>query len=889
MKDSNPPKYALKFFRWYCSEERQEELEGDLLEQFEIDKELKRKFPSIRFWWNVMMCARSYAYKEEKSYLSNNQLPMIKSSLLSIYRGFKKNPLHGSLNILGLSLAFAIFSLLTVYIHYEINYERFHDKADKIYRVSYKTESENNVTQWARVPVSYVNKLPDEISGIKTLIRFQNNERKYLKIGQRKYREDNVYQTDGDVFDVFSFHLLEGDPKTALLNPKSIVLTETLAKKYFGQEIALGKEVLLSGEWNPESETYKVTGVMKDLPPNTHLPVNMLISFNSEEERTWWGYTYIMLENGVKPTQLIDPIQEFVDNHSDSKNKNESFVLQPMNDIHLTSNLAREIIPNGSLQNVKIFGAISLLILLIGLINFTNLNSVIYLSKFKEVGMRKVLGAGGKEISMNAILESILYSIVSLILGVLIAYLLYPYFETLSGSKMLMSPINFSVIVMSVALFIGAFAGIYPAIMAAKFQPIFLIQKNISNRNSSNSSVFSLKKIMLTIQFSITLLLIGCALISTDQFTFLGKQNLAMKPEQVLTLPRVPNFVKDNYQLFKSRLENVPGVNSISACLEVPSREIRDQGAFVLSGVHATSEEAPLVDIQVIGHEFFDVMNINLVAGGFFPDYIKSHSYPEFTEEYTYVDYLVEQKRAYLINETAMKLLGFEDPSEIIGLSGSFDQSWMKLANGPVMGVVEDYHQASLKNKIDPTIYVYEPLWLNTILMRIESANIVETIEKIESEWNGLFPNFKMEPQFLDELYNQLYYKERKQLELLYIFSIMAVLIACLGIFTLVAYALKTKTKEYAIRRVLGAKLSSLLAITGRDYAVLLLIGLFISIPITFYVMDAWLNNFAYRVAISPHNFSIAFIAMVILIGITVGYQTLKATEKNPVDSLGLD
>ncbi len=885
MEKRKPPRIVLSIFRWYCSKDRLEELEGDLVEQFEIDIEENRTFPLLRFCWNVLMCARSYAFKTKKSYHSNTLISMLKSSYKSMYRSFKKNPLYGSLNILGLSLSFVVFGLLTIYVHYELSFEDFHDKADQIYRVSYRTELEDNITQWARVPVNYVNQLPEEVPGIESLIRFQNHERRYVKVGTRKFREDHIYQTDGGVFDVFTFTLIEGDPYSVLANPHSIVITEKLAKKYFGEEEALGKEISLMGERHSEVITYAVTGVMKDLPSNTHLPVDMLISFSSPEERTWWAYTYVLLQEGFTGDQLKPAIADLVSKYSQPGNHQESFVLQPLDEIHLTSHLAREIVPNGSLQNVKIFEVVGVLVLIIGLINFTNLNGVIFLAKFKEVGVRKVLGARRSSVVTYAILESVLFGMVSFGLGVLFIFILLPTFKSFSGAEVLIHPITLIVFLLLLTLFIGFLGGFYPSVLGSKYKPLSLLQKHISLPRSKNG-FSSLKKMMLSIQFSIALLLIGCALVATDQFSFLKNKHVEVAPEQVLTLPRVPNHVKEDYQLLKEKLGQISTIHSISACMEVPSREIRDQGALVVDGLHTSSEDAPLVDIQVVDHQFFDLMNIQLVDGRFFPDYIKIENHPEFTADYTHRDYLLEKPRAYLINESAVKALGFEEPNQVLGMSAAFDQSWVRLANGPIVGVVKDYHQESLKNKIDPTVYIYEPLWFNTILMRVASQDMAASLEHVESVWNALFPNVKMDPHFLDDLYHRLYFKEKKQLELLYIFSVMSVVIAFLGIFAMVAYLLKTKTKEYAIRKVLGAKLSGLILATGKEYAIFLCIGFILAMPIGYYVMELWLNNFAYRVSISPANFLYALLILVTLLSATVIFQTIKSNDTNPANSL---
>ena len=313
---------------------------------------------------------------------------MLKTHIILFFRNFRKNVLYGSLNLFGLSMAITAFGLIAMYIHYESSFENFHVKKDRIYRVSYKTASSNGDAHWARVPVDYVNQLPEEVNGIRQLVRLQNHERKYIKIGTRKFLEDHLYQTDAEIFEVFSLTFIEGDPATALTQPKSIVITEATARKYFGDTPGLHQEVIIAGEWDPTPVSYKVTGVIADVPKNTHLPIDVLISFDNPAQRTWWAYTYLLLDEGVQAAQLEAPIADFVAQHTTNELQEESLVLQALEKIYLESDLAREIIPNGSRQNIKIFAVIGLLILLVGMINFTNLSSVVYLSRLKEVGIR---------------------------------------------------------------------------------------------------------------------------------------------------------------------------------------------------------------------------------------------------------------------------------------------------------------------------------------------------------------------------------------------------------------------------------------------------------------------------------------------------------------------
>jgi len=880
---NHPPNLALRLFRWYCSEERLEELEGDLQEQFEIDLELKRPFPKLRFWWNVIRCARSYAISRRKKQ-SENHFAMSKTNFLLFLRNFKKNALYGTLNVFGLSLAFAALGLIAIYIHYEMSFENFHDKADRIYRVSYKTTSAKGETHWARVPVDYVNQLPDEVNGIKTLIRFQNHEEKNFKIGTRKFKEDYVYQTDADVFDVFSFDFLTGNSASALASPRSIVISESLATKYFGEKSALDKEIMIAGNWS-DPMSFKVTGVFRDLPSNTHHPINALMSFASPEQRSWWSYTYILLEDENMLESVQGALAAFVERHSTNEIQEESFVLQQLQDIHLRSNLAREIAPNGSWQNVKIFAVIALLIIIVALVNFTNISSVIFLSRLKEIGVRKVLGSHTRQLSTSIIMETLMYSLLAVMLGGVIMVISYPYFSKFTDASFLLNPFAFAGMLISIAIMVGLIAGVYPASLSRKIQSVRLLKKDLPSINILGNTSFGVKKGMLTVQFAIAALLILCAFIASDQFRFMQSQNLKMQPEQVLALPGIPNSIKDQYLVFKERLSRVPGAQSMSVCMQVPSSEIRDAGFFRVAGIHNSKEEAPIFDVQVVGHDFFEVMRIDLLAGEFFPDYIKPTVCPELTEAYTHVDYLQEQKRAYLINETASRALGFDDPLDAIGKQASFELL-TKLQDGPIVGVIEDYHQASLKNEIDPTIYVYEPLWLGTMLIRMQTEEAVSTLESIEGIWDELAPNFKLQYEFLDELYNQQYKSERKQLDLLFLFSVLAIIIAFLGIFGLIAYVLKTKLKELAIRKVLGANRGSLVTLVGRQYFLLLSVGLVVAIPAAILAMDSWLQNFVYHIDISPLSFFYAFALMMFLLGITIAFQTLRTASLNPVDSL---
>ncbi|MEQ8531920.1 MAG: FtsX-like permease family protein, partial [Imperialibacter sp.] len=372
-----------------------------------------------------------------------------------------------------------------------------------------------------------------------------------------------------------------------------------------------------------------------------------------------------------------------------------------------------------------------------------------------------------------------------------------------------------------------------------------------------------------------------------QQFVFLNEKNLGMEKDQVIALPGVPDTVKDKFKLFKDKLEGQPGIKGVSACLEVPSREIRDGGTVTAEGIQENVDDAPSMDIQVIDHDFIDVMGMELLAGEPLPKSLAYEPLPQLTGANNDVEeYLLSKRRAYLLNETAMHAIGWQTPEEAIGKNVDWNQGTYKLAKGPVVGVVKDFHQETLKNKVDPIIMVFEPLWLRTFLVKLETNDVASTMSVIEGAWNELFPKYPFEYQFLDELYENLYKNERQQLQLLYLLSGLAITIAFIGLFGLIAYSLKTRVKELAIRKVMGANFTSLIRLIGKEYLMVMLAGAALAIPLSYFWVSKWLENFAYRIDISVMSYLITLAGICLLLMATVALQTIKTTGNNPADTL---
>lgn len=819
---------------------------------------------------------------------SNRRSGILVSYLTIIFRNFRRNRFYTILNLLGLAIGFTAFVYTVIYVHFETHFEKFHNKSAEIYRVTHTYNSGDGYNvHWARVPMDYVNELPNDIPAIKTLIRFQNHERKYVRVGKEKFRPDHAYVTDKEVFDVFDFKLISGDPKTALAEPNSIVITKALAKKYFGDEDPLNKEIFVIGDLDQNESLHHVTAVMEDVPLNTHLPVEMLISFKNKAERSGWAYTYVLMQDDANADEIDAQLKSFVGKYETPEEaKKVKVVLQPIQDIHLYSDLAREITPNGSIFYVRIVGFGGLFILIIAVINFMNLNSAMALARAKEIGMRKVMGASKSQLIAYLFVESITNHVIALSIASVLAYFTFPVLQNLVNIVLLIDLWKLAAILVTVAIACGLLSGLYPVVLLVPLKPMDTVRNNKAFSFAKREGTFSLKRIMVTLQFCISIIFGGSAIVCYHQFHLLNEKNLGMVSEQVIAIPAVPDKVKDDFLTFKNSLSSLPGIVNVAACMEVPSREIRDAGPVLVEGVNNDPAKAPMFDIQVIDPDFIELLGLDLIAGDNIPRRLETGRSPVFDETNTIQRYLASQERAYLINETAMHRLGFKSPSEALGTRIKWSIGDLGLAYGPITGVIKDFHQETLKNKVDPIVMVYEPVWLRTFLIKVETKNIQASIGKIQTTWDKMFPQYPMEYFFLDELYENLYKGERVQLQLLYIFSGLSIMIAFIGLIGLITYALRTRVKEIAIRKVMGASVKDLIRLISREYLMILLFGAALAVPVSIYGLKEWLSTFAYRVDISPMSYVLTCSAMGLLLLITIGWQTFRSSMANPSDVL---
>lgn len=645
---------------------------------------------------------------------------MFKNHIKIIFRNIIKKSLFSGVNILGMSAAIAIASAIFIYVSHELSYDSYHSKSDRIYRVTYRFNNQNGYDiHWARVNQPWINELPETFPEIEHLVRFQSFRPRNIIVGENKFREENAFATDAEVFDLFDFYFISGSPELALATPYSIVLTRSTALKYFGNTNPVGKEIIILNEAG-EKEVFTVTALIEDQPSNTHLPVTLLTSINREEDRTGWAYTYILLYENTQIEKITLGIPDFLESRIRDSAEGLSIHFQPIADIHLHSNLSREIVQNGNYDYVIIFSLVAIFLLVIAAINFANLNTVQSYGRSKEVGLRKVMGADSAHLKRYFLLEAFVLTSISSMLGFGIVAVFFATLQNFIGHELQFDWSLFCLISILAVVMITILSGLYPAQVISRFSPVVALHGFTDHMFKGSR----LRRLLVGLQFVISIGLVSSTLIIHKQFSFIYHHNLGYDHDQVLAITHLPEEVTTSYETLKQRLKRIPGVDDVTAVMEIPTIPIKDEGRVQING-KLDQDNLPTADLQIIDINALKVLGMELLAGTTLSESLKSVESVAGSDE-DFLTYLADRRREYLINESAMELFGWSNPEEAIGNLISWSIGNISLKQGPVVGVVRDYHQESLKVKIDPLVMTYEPIWLHQVLVKIGGKNISE-------------------------------------------------------------------------------------------------------------------------------------------------------------------
>ncbi|MCI0751133.1 MAG: ABC transporter permease [Flammeovirgaceae bacterium] len=818
---------------------------------------------------------------------------MLRNLLLTAYRSLNKNKFFTFLNVIGLGIGMAVFLLIALYVRFERSYEDFIPDADNIYRVSLQSYLNNELVfasaeNYPGVAPAMRNEFPEVMAsarlynmGYKNNIIITNQDAKPDPVA---FKHRRFLYADSSFLPMMGYPMVAGDAKTALAQPFNAVISEKYARMYFGDEDPIGKSLRLQDD-DFVDELVKVTGVFKDIPANTHLKFDVLFSYKTLFPRGDWAidrydhgwrrkdmYTFIRVRPDADVNALEAKFPALVEKYkpeNKERNANEILSLQPIKSIHLTSNLAEEPETNGDDRIVRFMSLIGIFVLIIAWINYVNLSTAKAMERAREVGVRKVMGAFKAQLVRQFLMESAMINLLSILIAVAIAFLVLPYFNALSGLTLTFSSFLepwFLLLVLVLWLSGTLLSGFYPALVLSSFKPVMVLKGKIKNSVSG----ILMRKGLVTLQFIASVVLIASTLIVYRQLNFMMSRDLGMNIDQVLVVerpgisPRDRQAFNSSIDVFRNELKKSPGVMGVSASATIPGKQ-REYKA-IAKRYGAPDDEQVTLRFNSMDFDFLNVFKMKLLAGR------------AFSEQFTN-----DPDTSVIISESAVKLLGYKNPEEAIGQTIAIPGfQW----NPIVTGVVNDYHQVSLKKPLDPSIFYCTAYGGEFYSMRIQTADLPAMVEHVRQSWLKAFPGNPFEYFFLDDYFNKQYENERKFGKLFSTFAVLAVIVGCLGLFGLSAYTASQRTKEIGIRKVLGSSERGIFMLLSKEYVGLVLIAITIAIPLVWLSMNSWITSFPYRTTISATVFLIAGVAVLVLAISTVSFQTLKAAHSNPVDSL---
>ncbi len=804
---------------------------------------------------------------------------MLKNYFKIAFRNIWRNKGFSAINIFGLAIGLAICLLILFYVNNELGYDRYNRKADRIYRVDADLQFGGNHFVLAQVPDPMGAALKQDFPQVEQYVRFRNHGGILVKKGNQNIEEDKVIYTDSTLFSVFTFKVIEGDPSTALTQPNSVVITESIAKKYFNSTDVVGKTMLFSDTGN-----YKITGVIKDIPKQSHFHFDFFISMYGQlapyEINQWTSNnfnTYIVLKKGADPEALSSQLNGFVMryvtpvfqsmNLTPEEFRREGnylhYTLMPLEKIHLYSNKSGELEPNGNIQYVYIFSLIAFFILLIACVNFMNLSTARSANRAKEVGVRKVLGSFRKNLIMQFLSESILISFLSLALALLFAALLLPYFNHLSGKEMtldlFLKPwlLPAAILLMIV---VGLIAGSYPAFYLSSFKPVQVLKGKLAKGFKSNW----LRSGLVVFQFCISIILVIGTLVIYQQLNYIRNIDIGFNRSQVLIIKNTDALGKQA-KVFEDEVKKLNGVQNATMTGYLPTADWRSDSPL-FPDASADTKTAVSTQIWKVDENYIPTLGMKMLEGRNF-----SADFPT-------------DSSGIIINQAAAKLFGFKDPLNR-PLYYMYDFPKKNLTKYHILGVVKNFNFNTLREEVTPLCFLYQQQ-NSSIAFRVQSANMPALISMIQNKFKELAPGQPFSYSFMDEDFNKIYINEQKMGSISMTFSVLAILIACLGLLGLITFAAEQRAKEIGIRKVLGANGGNIVSMLSKDFLKLVFIASLVAIPVAWWAMNQWLQGFAYRIQISWWIFVIAALLAVFIALVTIFYQAIKAALANPVKSL---
>ncbi|MBA2330277.1 MAG: ABC transporter permease [Flavisolibacter sp.] len=803
---------------------------------------------------------------------------MLKNYFKTAIRNLMRYKGFSFINILSLAIGVTGCLVIGLFIWDEWQYDKSIPGSENIYRIYGQRTDQNATTYQAPVPPMYTTFLQQQYPEVDTAVRIMMTGDKFLmEAGETTAYEEKGRFVDASFFQVFPFKFLRGDPNTALTAPATVVLTEELAQKYFGNADPLDKTIKI------DTDTFTVKGVLAPLPSHLHIDVRYLMSLpslNLPQERmekwTWTQfYTYVKLKPGVHVQQLQEKFQSYIKKEIEPQSTNSDVstlpFFQPLKDVYLhSSEFIYDYAKRGNATYVKGLTIIALFVLLIACFNFINLATARSFRRAKEIGVRKVVGADRKQLVVQFIGETVLLSVFAVIIAIIATFLIVPYLNSFTEKNIsfnLFSNPMLLLLVVAAAVLIGIFAGIYPAIVLSGFKPIKVLKSTKAAGKNINTGW--LRQGLVVVQFALSALLIISSIIVYRQTKLLNNKDLGFNKEQLVFF-QTRGDVTTNLETFKSELLQSSSIVSVTSGYGLPGDQFAGE-SVILPG---SGEDKDQPTNMFIGdHDYVKTLGLNLVAGR------------DFTKEMS-----TDIEEAFIINETAVKEFGFGTPENALGQPIHWDKwipdSLNPVKKGRVIGVVQDFHYKSLHEKVTSSVIQIYPPVLFKVAVKLKTADVQKTIAFINETWNKFSPQYPLDYKFMDETYEQMYKSENKLSSILWIFTFMAIVVGCMGLFALAAFTAEQRTKEIGIRKILGASVLNIVGLLSKNFLTLVFIASLIAFPVAWWAMNNWLEDFPYRVSISWWVFGITAVVAVIIALLTISFQAIKVATANPVKSL---
>ena len=801
---------------------------------------------------------------------------MLKNYIKIALRNIKRHKGQAFINIVGLAVGMAVFIFIALYVYHEMSFDKYHEHADRIYRViqQRKGNMTSGESAYATTPPALAPALMDEFPEVFLATRIGPLSKILVNYKERGFIEDKIYCVEPETFKIFTIPFVKGDSQTALDDPFSIILSERAVKKYFRNDNPIGRILTLS-----EKADFKVTGVFRNMPDNSHFIMDVVIPFRTYflfkfglAVITEWSnygsfYAYCLLHEDVDPIQVDEKFPAFLNRtkyqaYPTDENKKDIYSLQPLTSIHLHSDAQIEIGVNNNIRHIRLFSFSALLILIIACINYMNLTAARYAQRSKEVGIRKVVGAGRGQLVRQFIYESVLTTILSLTISILIVLLALPTFNTFIGRQLsldLLGNIDLFFVLISVILCVGLLSGVYPSLFISSLKPV----TSIRGRALKSTKDAFLRNALVTAQFVITIFLIIGTMVVKNQISYILNKDMGYEKDQIVVLHTGDISTRDNFhnklEMIKSELTRNSNIISVAGSKRLPNH--MTLGAVDILPGRETAGNIPMYAMWG-DDDFINLYGIGIKAGR------------NFSKEHP-----ADKEGAILINETAAKACRWEDP---VGKTLTY---WGN-RTGVIVGIMKDFHFHPIHRPIEPLCIYYEPLYFDYLSIKIHGSDIPKTIAYIERIMKKFSPNHPFEYQFFDEIFERTYQTEQKTGKQFSIITILSILIACMGLFGLALFTTQKRTKEIGIRKVMGASVKHIMLLFAREFLKWIVVANLIAWPVAYFVMNRWLQNFAFRIHIGWFHFLATGGISIAIALITVSYQILKTATANPVDSL---